>query len=175
LSQLQLCQSVLENSSSAYSFCYPDLTMPENDAPENRGGNRGRLPPVETRWKKGQSGNPGGRPKKKPLSDAYRKSLSLVITPEMAKEMRLPAGIAGMTIADVIAMGQAMAAIKGSTIAAREIADRIEGRVDVSEEERNPGPMIVVIHAPRPNREGFEAELRLKREAIAVKALPSAE
>jgi Family of unknown function (DUF5681) len=28
------------------------------------------------RWKKGQSGNPSGRPKSKTLSDAYRKSQS---------------------------------------------------------------------------------------------------
>ena len=83
--------------------------MPESDAkpPENRGRNRGGLPPIETRWKKGQSGNPGGRPKTKPLTDAYRKSVSLVITPEVAKEMRLPAAFVGMTVADVIAIGQA--------------------------------------------------------------------
>jgi Family of unknown function (DUF5681) len=148
--------------------------MPESDAkpPENRGRNRGGLPPVETRWKKGQSGNPGGRPKTKPLTDAYRKSVSLVITPEVAKEMRLPAAFVGMTVADVIAIGQAKAAIKGSTIAAREIADRIEGRFDAPEADKKPGGMIVVIRAPRPN---YEESDRLQREAIEVQALPGAE
>ena len=34
----------------------------ENDKPENHGR---RLPPAENRWKKGMSGNPRGRPKKK--------------------------------------------------------------------------------------------------------------
>jgi hypothetical protein len=141
--------------------------MPESDAkpPENRGRNRGGLPPIETRWKKGQSGNPGGRPKTKPLTDAYRRSLSLVITPQVAKEMRLPAGFVGMTIADVIAIGQAKAAIKGSTMAAREIADRIERRFDAPEADKNLGRrMIVVIRAPRPDHQPIE-----------VKALPDVE
>jgi hypothetical protein len=77
---------------------------------------------------KGVSGNPGGRPKTKPLTDAYRKNLGLVITAENAKELRLPAGFIGKTVAEAIAIGQAKAAIKGGTIAAREIADRTEGR-----------------------------------------------
>lgn len=77
-----------------------------------------------------------------------------------------------MTIAEVIAIGQAKAAIKGSTIAAREIADRIEGRFDAPEADKKPGGMIVVIRAPRPN---YEESDRLQREAIEVKALPGAE
>ena len=107
-----------------------------------------------------------GRPKTKPLTDAYRKSVSLVITPKVAKEMRLPAGFVGMTIAEVIAIGQAKAAIKGSTIAAREIADRIEGRVgapDDGDKGSARGGMIVVLHAPRP-----------QCEPIELKALPGA-
>jgi len=92
-----------------------------------------------------------------------------VITPEVAKEMRLPAGFVGMTVAEVIAIGQANAAIKGCTIAAREIADRIEGRFDAPDDKKG---MIVVGPAPCPKREEFEREQRLKREAIAVKALP---
>ena len=141
--------------------------MSESDArpPENRGRNRGGLPPVETRWKKGQSGNPGGRPRTKPLTDAYRQNVSLVITPKVAKEMRLPAGFVGMTIAEAIAIGQAIAAIKGSTIAAREIADRIEGRVGTPDDaDAESGPLYVVLRAPRP-----------QHEPIAVKALPGAE
>ena len=77
-----------------------------------------------------------------------------------------------MTIAEVIAIGQAKAAIKGSTIAAREIADRIEGRFDAPEADKKPGGMIVVIRAPRSN---YEESDRLQREAIEVKALPGAE
>ena len=142
--------------------------MPESDArpPENRGRSRGGLPPVETRWKKGQSGNPGGRPKTKPLTDAYRKYMSLIITQEIAKETRLPAGFVGITIAESIAIGQAFVAIKGSTIAAREIADRIEGRVVTPDDAdaESAGPLYVVLRAPRPGD-----------KPSAVKALPEAD
>jgi hypothetical protein len=35
----------------------------------------------------------------------------------------------GATLADLIAVGQCMAAIKGNTMAAHEIADRVEGKL----------------------------------------------
>jgi hypothetical protein len=35
-------------------------------------------PPVEARWKPGQSGNPGGRPKTHLLSEAFREALAEV-------------------------------------------------------------------------------------------------
>jgi hypothetical protein len=70
------------------------------------------------RFKKGQSGNPSGRPKSKLLSDAYKNKL----------EELVPNDAEGRTWAELIAEGQVRDAVKGNVQAAREIADRTEGR-----------------------------------------------
>lgn len=70
------------------------------------------------RWKKGQSGNPSGRPKSKMLSDAYRSKL----------EESVPNDPEGRTWAELIAEAQVRDAVRGNVQAAREIADRTEGR-----------------------------------------------
>ena len=70
------------------------------------------------RWKKGQSGNPSGRPKSKTLSDAYKHKL----------EEPVPNDSQGRTWAELIAEAQVRDAVRGNVQAAREIADRTEGR-----------------------------------------------
>lgn len=59
----------------------------------------------------GESGNPSGRPKKKPISDAYAAILN---NPADAKKL---------------AQAQFDKACAGDTSAAKEIADRVEGKV----------------------------------------------
>lgn len=70
------------------------------------------------RWKKGKSGNPSGRPKSKTLSDAYKYKL----------EEPVPNDPEGRTWAELIAEAQVRDAVRGNVQAAREIADRTEGR-----------------------------------------------
>jgi hypothetical protein len=70
------------------------------------------------RWRKGQSGNPSGRPKSKTLSDAYKHKL----------EEAVPNDPEGRTWAELIAEAQVRDAVRGNVQAAREIADRTEGR-----------------------------------------------
>jgi hypothetical protein len=65
-------------------------------------------------FRKGQSGNPGGRPKEKPFRDALR--IELASRGEDSKSLR---AIAGMIITK---------AEEGDLHAAREIADRLDGR-----------------------------------------------
>lgn len=91
--------------------------MPQN---KHKTGFRGPHPDVgkSTRWKKGQSGNPGGRPKSKTLSDAYRNKL----------EEAVPNDPEGRTWAELIAEAQVRDAVRGNVQAAREIADRTEGK-----------------------------------------------
>ena len=72
-----------------------------------------------TRWTKGQaSPNPGGRPSKTPLSDAYRRLL----------ETPYPGDERGRTYVERIAEVVCFEAGGGDLAAVREIADRTEGR-----------------------------------------------
>jgi Family of unknown function (DUF5681) len=91
--------------------------MPAN---KDKTGFRGPSPEVGKahRWKKGQSGNPSGRPKSKTLSDAYKNRL---------KEL-VPNDPEGRSWAELIAEAQIRDAVRGNVQAAREIADRTEGR-----------------------------------------------
>jgi uncharacterized protein DUF5681 len=69
-------------------------------------------------FRKGQSGNPGGRPKTL-ITDAYRR---------VAKK-KYPNDPENRTYAQLVAEGQFKAAIKGKTEAAKEITERLEGKV----------------------------------------------
>jgi hypothetical protein len=70
------------------------------------------------RWKKGTSGNLSGRPKSKTLSDAYKNKLEEPVPNDPEKR----------TWAELIAEAQIRDAVRGNVQAAREIADRTEGR-----------------------------------------------
>lgn len=73
-------------------------------------------------WPKGVSGNPGGRPKKLPVSEAYRKLLE---ARSNGGKITLPEDA---TNADVMAVGQFLAAFNGSANSAREMREAVEGR-----------------------------------------------
>jgi hypothetical protein len=93
------------------------------------------------RWKKGQpSPNPGGRPKKAPISDAYTHHVGMPLPDDIRSKLRLPKGA---TWADAMALGQLRSAVKGNTVAAKEIADRIEGRVTQPISGEDGGPVQV--------------------------------
>src|SRR6516225_259684 len=83
-------------------------------------------------WKPGESGNPSGH--RKPITKAYEAIITDRLPPGLRKfklgqrELELPEGA---TFADLIALGQCAAAIKGNTAAAEEIANRLEGKVAV--------------------------------------------
>lgn len=90
------------------------LTQNSGEDSETRCRQNANLKP----WPKGVSGNPGGRPKKQPITEAY-----------LAVAGRgVPGNRRGLTYAQVAAERQFRAALKGSTLAIREIADRIEGK-----------------------------------------------
>jgi len=79
------------------------------------------------KWRKGQpSPNPGGRPRRAPISEAYAHHVGMPLPEAIRSKLRLPKGAKW---ADAMALGQLHSAVKGNTVAAREIADRIEGRV----------------------------------------------
>jgi hypothetical protein len=74
----------------------------------------GRPPPEGSRWKKGQSGNPKGRPKGTGLTDSLKR---------LARGQHN-----GRPIADLLAESMLKHALSGKYQHAKEIWDRLEGR-----------------------------------------------
>jgi hypothetical protein len=98
------------------------------DAPENTADNREFSPEYKAHiWKPGQTGNAGGRPKRKPLTDALRAALDEPVTEEIRRKLNLKAGT---TYAEVLALSLVREALKGKVPAFSEIADRVEGKPD---------------------------------------------
>lgn len=86
---------------------------------KNSDGRRRRIKALEPfRWRAGQSGNPGGRPRRKPITDAYNEIMAAV-DPKT-----------GMTGAQIFAVEAFKHAIRdGNPSLIKEITDRIEGTV----------------------------------------------
>ena len=94
------------------------------EIPQKQGKVGYKNPPTETRFKPGQSGNPGGLPKGTPkMSVAYMKLLAL--SPDELKSFK------PKNVAEEIALKQVRAACKSSKALAsvKEITDRTEGKV----------------------------------------------
>jgi len=95
--------------------------MASENQRENKGGrdDKGRFTKdTPTAFKPGQSGNPAGRPKSVTLSEALRLELAKM----------LPGDTQERTFAELIAQQLVRAAATGNILAAKEIADRTEGR-----------------------------------------------
>jgi hypothetical protein len=89
----------------------------EKRSPENRKQNRKKGLPKEAepfKFKPGQSGNPGGRPKKTPLTDLYRE---LVDDPEVLDEIR-------NSVRQMVKSGRMVGMLQ-----LKEMAERVEGKV----------------------------------------------
>jgi hypothetical protein len=97
-------------------------------------------PPKDTRWKKGQSGNPKGRPKGiKYLSEMLRDQLD-----------QIPDKIDGKpntkTWRELICDSILKAAVKGNQPAlTKELLDRIEGKVTEKHQIENKRPMTIIF------------------------------
>jgi len=120
-----------------------------------------------TRWKKGSSGNPGGRPKSRLLSEALRTRLAEV----------KPDDPAGRTYAEVVAQNLIEIACSegpGAVHAANEIADRLEGRsrqsiefADITADLRNRSDEELLFHLEN-NRWPSDEELALLRQPVKL-------
>jgi Family of unknown function (DUF5681) len=89
--------------------------------PQNRhkSGFDGPSPDVgkATQFKPGQSGNPGGRPKSRIITEAYNRELVKPANDNSKPRTKL----------EQVAQAQVKRALKGDTRAAKEITDRVEG------------------------------------------------
>lgn len=80
------------------------------------------FPNPDTQFKPGQSGNPGGRPRKLPLTDRA----AVVAEQTTFGGKPLPPGV---TVADMVVLGWYKAAMKGDAAARRDLLERLEGKV----------------------------------------------
>jgi hypothetical protein len=93
-----------------------------------------RSPPEHTRFRKGQSGNPGGRPKGRSITAALRELLD--------REHN------GRVIAELIAERLVRDALQGKFPQAKEILDRSDGRVTERHEVAGTGVVRIVVAGP---------------------------
>jgi len=123
--------------------------VPDSEQPAQNSGESKSHPGSENLrpWQPGQSGNPGGRPKRKPLTDAYAALLDKPIPPDMARQLKLDEST---TYAQVIAMSLVREAVKGKVNAAAEVADRVEGRITQPISGPDEGPIQIITSIPRP-------------------------
>jgi hypothetical protein len=99
------------------------------------------------RFKKGRSGNVSGRPKYKCLSDAYRFQL----------QQPVPGDPEGRTWGELLAEAMIRTAVKGNVNAAREVAERTEGKAPQHFElvGRDRGPVKVSLEETLEKIRGF--------------------
>jgi len=89
-------------------------------ADDTKGKGRRSPPPVEHRWKKGASGNPRGRPKK-------RDSLTSLLQEEIKKVC--PADRQKRTYEELMVLATLQLAMKGNAVALKEVWERLDGKV----------------------------------------------
>jgi hypothetical protein len=111
---------------------------------------KGRFENLRPPWPKGQSGNPGGRPKKTVLSDAMKAQL----------EMPYPGDKKKRTWAEVIAEKTAKKAIEGNIYAVSELGDRTEGRPRQAVELGGAGGGAIDVNITGLTEEKLDQEIR---------------
>ena len=93
--------------------------------PDKQGNNR-RVgygsPPLETRFRPGQSGNPAGRPRRKTLGEC----IAALLDETDLYGKPIPGG---RSVADLLALTIVKEALEGKFPFAKEILDRTEGKV----------------------------------------------
>ena len=101
-----------------------------------------------TRFQPGVSGNPGGRPATKILTDALKKRLAMRAPREFAISLGITEDI---TIAEAIAAELANKAMAGDIAACKEVFDRLEGKVRPSPPGPQEAVQIRVVYDQPPN------------------------
>ena len=100
--------------------------VPPGASPRN-----GLPPPVATRWKKGQSGNPGGRPKGESITARLRRVLEGEHN--------------GRVLLDLLAERIAKEALSGKLAFVKEVLDRLDGPVNQKREADGPSEVRIIV------------------------------
>jgi len=125
---------------------------------EHRMAGNGRIENLRPPWKPGESSNPNGRPKKRPISDRY----NFIVEMPLPKKLRLELGLwKGATYGDALTKRHIDAAIAGDGPAAREVREAIEGKSNQRPE--TVGSREITIHvlyedpSPKPDKVPHDA------------------
>ncbi len=106
-------------------------------------------------WPKGKSGNPGGKPKKRPITDEYFWLAEQPITPQMRQKIRRSYGIIipeGTTWARCLSLrlflqGMGLKIDSGAARSVKEIREAMEGkapqRLEITGPERKEIQLLV--------------------------------
>jgi hypothetical protein len=121
---------------------------------------KGKIENLRPAWRPGESGNPAGRPKRRPISDAYAEYLQRPVPEKLRSELDL---WEGATFADAIAAGLVIAVCKGSVAAARELREATEGKAGDRPKEIS-GPVNLRVIYDDPESKNLE-ELTTKPKA----------
>jgi len=89
---------------------------------------KGRVENLRPPWKPGESGNPSGRPKNRPISDLYAEFAERPVPEKLRRALGLAKGA---TFAEAQTMSLFIAACNGDVRAAHEIREGIEGKANV--------------------------------------------
>lgn len=103
--------------------------MPPEEQQESRNG--GVFPSKEHQFKRGQSGNPGGRPKGESLVAALRRRL--------AEEHN------GKTLGEILVEALIKGAVQGKPQHIKEVLDRVEGKVTDKLDLNASGPLTIKV------------------------------
>lgn len=104
---------------------------------------KGRIENLRPPWKPGESGNLTGRPRRRPISDAYAEYVQRPVPEERRRELDL---WEGATHADAMAAALVIAACKGSVAEARELREAIEGKTSERPKDKEISGPIQFLH-----------------------------
>jgi hypothetical protein len=88
---------------------------------------KGRIQNLRPPWKPGESGNPDGRPKNRPISNLYAEFAERPVPEKLRRALGLAKGA---TFAEAQTVSLFTAASNGNVQAAREIREGIEGKAN---------------------------------------------
>lgn len=117
------------------------------------------------RFKKGQSGNPGGKPKKRPITDEYANLADQPLPEKLRQQLQTKLGVKlapGTTFSQSVAIRRYLEAMgykmeTGGTKAAKEIRESMEGKAP---------QRIEITQAPK-------TEIRIRVKFDRSKKVPS--
>jgi Family of unknown function (DUF5681) len=106
---------------------------------------RGRVENLKP-WKPGQSGNPQGGRVRRPLTALLEKQLNAIVPGSKGK----------LTVGEQLVAQIIKRAIKKSDALAKEIFERMDGKIAVDEAQANVGVRVILMDGiPRPDRSAF--------------------